>query len=73
MIVAQMAFKFVLNILKSSIGSNRDFNSIGFSTLVVGLVTGVISQSVLFEPVHAFVFWALMAVCYNSTQISGLS
>jgi hypothetical protein len=63
-VVGQLAFKFVLIILKSSVGSNRDFAAIGLSTLVVGLVAGVSSQSILFEPVHAFVFWALMAICY---------
>jgi hypothetical protein len=72
MIVGQLAFKFVLTIIKSLVGSTRDIASIGLSTLVVGLVAGVSSQSILFEPVHAFVFWALMAVCYNAVQIPEL-
>jgi hypothetical protein len=64
MIVGNLIFKFGLGVLKSRPGSARDLASIGLSTLVTGLAAGVSSQSILFEPVHAFVFWSLMAVCY---------
>lgn len=63
-VVGHLAFQFGSGVLKSPPGSARDLASIGLSTLVVALVAGVSSQSILFEPVHAFVFWALMAVCY---------
>ncbi len=72
MITIQLASKFVLFISKSLVGSSRDLAGIGLSTLVVGLVAGISSQSIMFEPVHAFVFWALLAVCYRAVQIPKL-
>ena len=71
-IVAQLAFRFGSALLRSSPGLARDLASIGLSTLVVGLVAGVSSSSILFEPVHAFVFWALMAVCYCASGLPRL-
>lgn len=62
--VGQLTIKFTLGALKSDSGAARDLASIGLSTLAAGLLAGVSSQSILFEPVHAFVFWMLMAVCY---------
>jgi len=69
MVVVKLVSKFVMIILNTSVGHTRDFASLGLSTLAVGLVAGVSSQSILFEPVHAFIFWALMAVCYSAVQI----
>jgi hypothetical protein len=73
MIVVQLVSKFGWIVLKSSVGYVRDFASIGLGTLVVGLVAGVSSDSILFEPVHAFVFWALIAVCFSAMQIPEIS
>ena len=66
MIVLQMVLKFTLGILKSDSESVRDLASIGLSTLATGLIAGISSQSILFEPVHSFVFWMLMAVCHRA-------
>lgn len=68
MIVVQLAFKFVLIIIKSSVGFIRDFASIGLGTLIVGLVAGISSQSILFEPVHSFVFWAIIMAAYHGVK-----
>jgi hypothetical protein len=64
MIVGHLAFQFSSGALKSYPGPERDLASIGLSTLAAGLLAGTSSQSILFEPVHSFVFWMLMAVCY---------
>jgi hypothetical protein len=63
-VVAQLVYKFVLVISKSSRGFFRNFASIGLGTLVVGLLAGVSSQSIMYEPVHSFVFWGLLATTY---------
>jgi hypothetical protein len=62
--VCHLTVQFVQAALKSHLGSVRDLASVGLSTLAAALLAGVSSQSVLFEPVHAYVFWMLMAVCY---------
>jgi hypothetical protein len=59
--VGQLIFEYGRTVLMYSIRSERDFASIGMGTLIVGLVAGVSSQSTLFEPVHSFVFWAIIA------------
>jgi hypothetical protein len=64
LIVGYLAFQFGLGVLISRQHSIRDLAAIGLSTLVSGLLAGVSSQSILFEPVHAFVFWTLMGTCY---------
>lgn len=66
MMVGYLAFQFGLGALKSPVGSARDLASVGLSTLAAGLLAGISSQSILFEPVHSFVFWTLMAVCFHS-------
>jgi hypothetical protein len=64
LIVGYLTFQFGLGVLKSHSGSARDLASVGLSTLATGLLAGVSSQTILFEPLHSFVFWMLMAVCY---------
>ncbi|MBN1569583.1 MAG: O-antigen ligase family protein [Acidobacteria bacterium] len=62
--VVFLTLQFGQAVFKSHGQSARDLASLGLSTLAVALLAGVSSQSILFEPVHAFVFWMLMAVCY---------
>lgn len=64
MIVGNLSVQFVLRGLKAHLRDTRDLASVGLSTLATGLLAGVSSQSILFEPVHSFVFWMLMSVCY---------
>jgi len=73
LIVGQLVYKFALIALKSPLGSTRNLAALGLSTLVVGLVAGVSAYDVLFAPVNAFVFWAMMAVCYCAVQIPKLA
>lgn len=64
LIMVYLAFQFGLGVLNSQQRSIRDLAAIGLSTLAAGLLAGVSTQSILFEPVHAFVFWALLGTCY---------
>ncbi len=70
MIAGYLALRFGIKAIRSPIGSSRDLASVGLSTLAAGLLAGVSSQSVLFDPVHSFVFWTVMAVCYCATASS---
>jgi hypothetical protein len=61
LLIGKLAFDYGKTVYLNSVNFARDFASIGVGTLIVGLVAGVSSQSTLFEPVHSFVFWAIIA------------
>ncbi len=69
MIVGQLTYTYGKAILNSPVGSTRDFATIGLGTLVVSLIAGVSSQSIMFQPVHSFVFWALLASTYHGLSL----
>lgn len=70
LIVGALIAQLGLKALKFQIGQGRDLASLGIGILATGLLAGVSSQSILFEPVHSFVFWILMATCFYGIEHS---
>jgi len=62
-------FLYFINI---SIGKSskyqRELAAIGAGTLAFGLVAGISTESILTNPIIAFLFWSILAVCYGGTQ-----
>ena len=67
LIVGQLLRHFTARIALA--GPQRDLAAIGLGTLTCGLVAGIVSESVVLDPVHSFVFWTILAAAYSGTRI----
>lgn len=57
----QLARGFLSGLLSRVVGPSADLAAIGLGTMATALLAGVSSESVFVGPVHAFVFWTIMA------------
>jgi len=67
LIIGHMFWHFALRMRSTWLGPQRDLAAIGISTLVAGLMVGVVSESVMLYPVHSFLFWTIIAAAYSGT------
>ena len=44
------------------IGLNGDYAALGLATLVAGLLAGISSESVFFQPIQSYAFWTILAI-----------
>lgn len=69
LIVVQLFWHFAMRLGNAFTSSQHDLAAIGLGTLVCGLIAGVSTDSVVFYPIHSFVFWAILAAAYSGTRV----
>ena len=69
LVVGQLLWHFAMRIPGALVGAQRDLAAIGLGTLVCGLLAGLACESVLFAPVHSFVFWAILTAAYRGMRV----
>lgn len=67
-IVVLMFIHFVHNVISKRSEKQKHLASLGIGTLALGLLAGISSESIMVNPLHSFVFWAILAICFAGTQ-----
>jgi len=67
-IVGRLFIHFAHNLIGKCSENQKWLASLGIGMLTTGLLSGIASESIMVDPMHSFVFWAILSACFAGTQ-----
>jgi len=65
--IGHLLLHFIMCFRKRFSEEQTDLAVLGIATLACGLLAGISSESVVWNEINPFIFWAILAACYGGT------